>query len=247
MLRLGAARGCGLLLRWLREQPAGPSRGLSLSLSRGTVVVERWWKVPLSKEGRPPRLHPRRHRVYRLVEDTRNRPKEELELILTQSVENLGRRGDIVSVKKSLGRNKLLPQGLAVYASPENKKMFEEEMKLRQEGKLERLQTHTGERTVQFLKNCHLEVGMKNNVKWELNNEIVARFFLKNLKVFVSPHVLKLPDEPITRWGEYWCDVTVNGLDTIRVPMSVVNFMRPKTKRYKNLLAQQAALAESEE
>lgn len=39
----------------------------------------------------------------------------------------LGVRGDLVSVKKSMGRNQLLPQGLAVYASPENKKLFEEE------------------------------------------------------------------------------------------------------------------------
>lgn len=33
----------------------------------------------------------------------------------------------MVSVEKSVGRNRLLPQGLAVYASPENKKLFEEE------------------------------------------------------------------------------------------------------------------------
>ncbi|ELK36265.1 39S ribosomal protein L9, mitochondrial [Myotis davidii] len=153
----------------------------------------------------------------------------------------LGVRGDLVSVKKSLGRNRLLPQGLAVYASPENKKLFEEEKLLRKEGKLERIQTKAGEATVKFLKSCHLEVGMKNNVKWELNPEIVARHFLKNLGVVVAPHALKLPEEPITRWGEYWCEVTVNGLDTIRVPMSVVNFERPKTKRYKYWLAQQAA------
>lgn len=43
------------------------------------------------------------------------------------SLAGLGVRGDLVSVKKSLGRNQLLPQGLAVYASPENKKLFEEE------------------------------------------------------------------------------------------------------------------------
>lgn len=30
------------------------------------------------------------------------------------------------------------------------------------------------------------------------------------LRVFVPPHALKLPEEPITRWGEYWCDVTVS-------------------------------------
>ncbi|XP_039368441.1 39S ribosomal protein L9, mitochondrial isoform X2 [Mauremys reevesii] len=209
MLRLGAGWGGGRLRRGLGgEQLGAQSRGLGLSLSRGTVVVERWWKVPLSKEGRPPRLHPRRHRIYRLVEDTKNQPKGELEVILTQSVDNLGSRGDIVSVKKPLARNKLLLEGLAVYASPENKKMFEEEMRLRDEGKLERLQTQSGEKTIQFLRSCRLEVGMKNNVKWELNNEIVARHFLKNLNVFVTPHAVKLPDEPITRWGEYWCEVT---------------------------------------
>lgn len=43
------------------------------------------------------------------------------------SLAGLGVRGDLVSVKKSLGRNRLLPRGLAVYASPENKKLFEEE------------------------------------------------------------------------------------------------------------------------
>nr|XP_040139710.1 LOW QUALITY PROTEIN: 39S ribosomal protein L9, mitochondrial-like [Ictidomys tridecemlineatus] len=213
---------------------------LSLSHRRGTVVVERWWKVPLAGEGCKPRLH-RRHRVYKLVEDTKHRPKENLELILTRSVEKLGVRGDLVSISKSLGRNRLLPQGLAVYASPENRKLFEEEKLLRQEGKLERIQTKAGEATVKFLRNCHLEVGMKNNVKWELNSEIVARHFLKNLGVVVAPHALKLPEEPITRSGEYWCEVTVNGLDTVRVPMSVVNFEKPRTKRYKFWLAQQAA------
>ncbi|KAF7460593.1 39S ribosomal protein L9 mitochondrial [Marmota monax] len=268
---------------WPRPAGAPPAleRDLSLSHRRGTVVVERWWKVPLAGEGRKPRLH-RRHRVYKLVEDTKHRPKENLELILTQSVESkarappgsprlpraghglqdgpallwgpdrchrrplfpmaeLGVRGDLVSVSKSLGRNRLLPQGLAVYASPENRKLYEEEKLLRQEGKLERIQTKAGEATVKFLRNCHLEVGMKNNVKWELNSEIVARHFLKNLGVVVAPHALKLPEEPITRWGEYWCEVTVNGLDTVRVPMSVVNFEKPRTKRYKFWLAQQAA------
>lgn len=64
-----------------------------LSGRQGTVIVERWWKVPLAGEGRKPRLH-RRHRVYRLVEDTKHRPKDNLELFLTQSVEGkAGARG----------------------------------------------------------------------------------------------------------------------------------------------------------
>ncbi|MBW04446.1 39S ribosomal protein L9, mitochondrial, partial [Eschrichtius robustus] len=126
----------------------------------GTVIVERWWKVPLAGEGRKPRLH-RRHRVYKLAEDTKHRPKDNLELILTQSVEELGVRGDLVSVKKSVGRNRLLPQGLAVYASPENRKLFEEEKLLRQEGKLEKIQTKAGETVSRNIENLYSLVTYK--------------------------------------------------------------------------------------
>ncbi|XP_040394694.1 39S ribosomal protein L9, mitochondrial isoform X3 [Cygnus olor] len=202
MLGPAAAGGCGL------AAGRALSRALSLSHGRGTVVVERWWPVPLSREGRAPRLHPRRHRVYRLLEDGKHLPKADLELILTQAVQGLGTRGDTVFVKKSVGRNKLLPQGLAVYASPENKQLFEEEKQQRQAGKLEATQTQSGEK----------------------------------LRVAVPPHALQLPPEPITRWGEYWCDVTVNGLDTVRVPMAVTEFLRPRTRHRRRWQARQEAL-----
>lgn len=60
--------------------------------------------MPLAGEGRKPRLH-RRHRVYKLVEDTKHRPKDNLELILTQSVEGKARA-------------ELLPFGLVVFGVP---------------------------------------------------------------------------------------------------------------------------------
>lgn len=247
-------RAGGRLLLAARAGIRGPlsggegGRGVSGTSSLGTVIVERWWQVPLAKEGRPARLHPRRHRVYRLVEDTKQRPKADLELILTQTVPKLGGRGDTVFVKPSLGRNKLLPQGLAVYPSPENKAMFEEEQRLFREGKPEeRRQTRTGEMTVEFLKNSTLTVRMKNNVKWELTKEIVCRHFLTELRVFVPSDVLKIPDEPITTWGEHWCEVTVNGIDTVRMPMSVVNFERPKRRRYKEWLLRQQREGRTEE
>ncbi|XP_042294794.1 39S ribosomal protein L9, mitochondrial [Sceloporus undulatus] len=212
-------------------------RGLRFSAPLETVIVERWWKVPLSKVGRQPRIKHRRFRVYRLVEDTKHSPKEPLKLILTQTVEGVGNRGDVVSVDKSFGRNKLLAEDKAVYASPENLKIFEEEKQLRLEGKLPKLQTHTGVKTVRFLRNCNLEIGVNECDQFELTKEIVARHFLRNLRVVVPPHTLKLPDEPITELGEYWCEVTVNGLDTIRVPMSVVQHAKPKPRGYRFWLA----------
>nr|KAF6413761.1 mitochondrial ribosomal protein L9 [Molossus molossus] len=91
--RLLRGRVRTLLRPQLEGVAPGPERDFSLSHSRGTVIVERWWKVPLAGEGRKPRLH-RRHRVYKLVEDTKHRPKDNLELILTQSVEGkAGARG----------------------------------------------------------------------------------------------------------------------------------------------------------
>ena len=48
-----------------------------------------------------------------------------MKLILRADVENLGVLGDIVEVKAGYGRNYLVPQGLAMVATPSNLKVFE--------------------------------------------------------------------------------------------------------------------------
>ncbi|XP_066531781.1 39S ribosomal protein L9, mitochondrial [Hoplias malabaricus] len=223
-------------------------RSLSLSAQKNTVVVERWWQVPLSKEGKPPRLYGRRHRIYRLVEDTKHKSQEKMELILTQTVPKLGGRGDTVFVKKSVGRNKLLPQGLAVYPSPENKQMFTEERRILREGNREdRIQTRTGELTLEFLKKSKLEIGIPSSDSFQLTKEIVCRSFLRTLGVVVPPQALKLPEEPITELGDYWCEVTVNGVDTARVPLTLETFMEPRQKKLLKKLQEQQSPAPEEE
>ncbi len=52
-----------------------------------------------------------------------------MKIILRADVENLGKVGDVVSVKAGYGRNYLLPQRLAMVASPGNLKAFELERK----------------------------------------------------------------------------------------------------------------------
>jgi large subunit ribosomal protein L9 len=54
-----------------------------------------------------------------------------MELILKKDVENLGFTDDIVTVKNGYGRNFLLPQGLAVLATPSTKKVLTETLKQR--------------------------------------------------------------------------------------------------------------------
>lgn len=63
-----------------------------------------------------------------------------MKLILRADVENLGRLGDVVTVKPGFGRNFLLPQGLAMPASDANLKTFELERKKLQ-AKMDSLRT----------------------------------------------------------------------------------------------------------
>jgi large subunit ribosomal protein L9 len=49
-----------------------------------------------------------------------------MQVILLEKVANLGGLGDKVTVKSGYGRNYLIPQGKAVFASADNVKVFEE-------------------------------------------------------------------------------------------------------------------------
>lgn len=48
-----------------------------------------------------------------------------MQIILTEKIRNLGNVGDRVEVKGGYGRNFLIPQGKAVFASPDNLRRFE--------------------------------------------------------------------------------------------------------------------------
>lgn len=52
-----------------------------------------------------------------------------MEIILKQDVANLGYKNDIVTVKNGYANNYLLPQGLAIIATPVNKKILAENIR----------------------------------------------------------------------------------------------------------------------
>ena len=54
-----------------------------------------------------------------------------MEVILKQDIDKLGHSGDIVNVRPGYARNFLIPQGMAVSATPSAKKMREETMRQR--------------------------------------------------------------------------------------------------------------------
>lgn len=52
-----------------------------------------------------------------------------MKLLLKEDVKNLGRSGEVVSVKDGFGRNYLVPQGMAILVTPGNLKAIELEKK----------------------------------------------------------------------------------------------------------------------
>ncbi len=52
-----------------------------------------------------------------------------MELILKEDVQNLGFKDDVVKVKNGYGRNYLIPNGLAILATPSAKKVLEENIR----------------------------------------------------------------------------------------------------------------------
>ena len=63
-----------------------------------------------------------------------------MEVILKEDIKNLGEIGDVVSVKPGYGRNFLVPQGKAVFATADNLKNLEQQK--------EELQKETRRRTL---------------------------------------------------------------------------------------------------
>jgi large subunit ribosomal protein L9 len=67
------------------------------------------------------------------VERRRNHPTRardgHMEVILTQAVPYVGQPGELVKVRPGFARNYLLPQGLAAFATPHNRRIVEEHRK----------------------------------------------------------------------------------------------------------------------
>ena len=67
-----------------------------------------------------------------------------MEIILRQAVENLGKPGDVVTVKNGFARNYLLPRGFAFEATPGNLKRIAQERGRLEAAENERIESATG-------------------------------------------------------------------------------------------------------
>lgn len=127
-----------------------------------------------------------------------------MEVILTQDVEKLGMKDEIVKVKAGYGRNFLIPRGHAILATNTTKKVLDENLKQRavKEAKVKK----GAEETAVKLKEVMLKIGAKAGENGKIFGSVTALQLADALKVMgheVDRRHIKLSNENIKELGKY--------------------------------------------
>ena len=128
-----------------------------------------------------------------------------LNLILKEDVPNLGVAGQLVQVKRGYGRNYLILNRLAVYATEENK------------AKYLAIQADQGGSTLvadpkilPFFESAVLKIPVKEGMQqWEITEHDISVHCRKKLNVVVPTQCVEM-SEPITSFGDHVVGVLIN-------------------------------------
>lgn len=186
-----------------------------------TYVVERLWQLPPGPDGGRPQRE-QMNELYKLLKvvDVVKYP-EDMQCILTDFVDGIGIRGDIVTVKREMFHSELFPAGLAVYASPENIEEFEEERKAAGIEKSESRLGVLARMTMKVLNHMTLEIPLRDDISWTLNKKHVqVAFRLQGIDL--DTDCIEIPDDAVTGFGEVPINVMINGLESINITAVIV-------------------------
>ena len=135
-----------------------------------------------------------------------------MEIILKQDVQNLGYADDLVKVKDGYARNYLIPRGLAVLATPAQKKQLAETIKqrafkaekLRKEaeflaGKIEGLEV-----------NIPVKASDKGTIFGSVNNIMVAEALKEQHDIDIDRRKIVLNENHIKELGQYTAVVNLH-------------------------------------
>lgn len=150
-----------------------------------------------------------------------------MKLILRADVENLGSLGDVVVVKAGFGRNYLLPQGMAMVASPANLKVFEQERKKLQ-AQMDALRSTANTLCAQLEALnviIKMRVGENDKLYGSVTSSMLGNTFA-DLGVEVDRHRILL-DSPIRVLGEHTVRVRLHADVMANVLVKVVSEDKP--------------------
>ncbi len=146
-----------------------------------------------------------------------------MNVILLESVENLGSIGDLVKVKPGYGRNYLLPQGKAALATPENMKAIEARRAELEKAAAEEL-AKAKERAKAF-ENLELVVHANAGSEGKLFGSVGPIDIVEALaavQVEAERSEIRMPEGPIQELGEYPIGVHLHSEVNAEVLVKVV-------------------------
>jgi len=147
-----------------------------------------------------------------------------MDVILLENINKLGKLGDTVSVKAGFGRNFLIPQGKAVYATAENVAQFEArraELEAAAESQLAAAQQRADAINALGLVTITAIAGDEGKLFGSVGTRDITDA-VAALGCEVDKSEVRLPDGPLRELGEYEITIQVHGDVAAMVSVSVV-------------------------
>ena len=146
-----------------------------------------------------------------------------MEVILLNKVENLGNLGDVVNVKAGYGRNYLIPSGVAVLATADNRKVYEERRAALEQAAAEALAAAQARRD--RLQDISVTLIHKAGEEGKLfgsvgTTDIVAAVVAAG--GVIEKQEVRLPEGPIRQTGEYAVELHFHPEVNVSIKVNVV-------------------------
>ncbi|MBN1952727.1 MAG: 50S ribosomal protein L9 [Bacteroidales bacterium] len=146
-----------------------------------------------------------------------------MEIILTQDLQNLGYKDDIITVKDGYARNYLIPKGYAINATASAKKIHAENLK--QRAHKEEKVKEEAEKIAGSLKAVSLTIGAKASTKGKIFgsvNTIQIAEALKEKGFDIDRKIISIKEELIKEVGKYTAKVRLHKEVQVEVPFEIV-------------------------
>ena len=146
-----------------------------------------------------------------------------MEIILTQDVQNLGNKDEIVKVKNGYARNYLIPQGIAITATASAKKILAENTKQRahKEAKIK----DVAEVIAKKLEGVKLTIGAKTSstgkIFGSVNTIQIAQALLE--KGFeIDRRIISIQDDQVKEIGSYTAEIKLHREVKVKIDFEVI-------------------------
>lgn len=147
-----------------------------------------------------------------------------MEVILKQDLENVGYANDLVKVKKGYAMNYLIPQGLAVMATPSNKKVMQEN--LRQKAHKEEKIKADAETLAKALSASVVKIGAKAGTSGKIFGSVnamqVADALKEQFKFDIDRKSIHVDGDSIKELGTHKATVKLHKEVSVEISFEVV-------------------------